>query len=181
MKTMIVIGLPLFLTGCASLVPSPAPTPFPTSRPVDFQFKYYWETGSLPPPYFFAYEIFVGPGAKGEIKFQADYSGDNTPIWIETIDITENDLDQLYEMLYAMGMFEKEWLQVTDTPTGGGASYLAGIAYEQAFNIPSYVAGEQQAQDAKALYEHIDSLVPKGTWDKLMALHDAYVAENEDA
>ncbi len=180
MKTMFFLSLPLLLTACASLMPSPEPTPFPMARPDDFQIKYYWETGSLPPPYFYAYEIFVGPGTRGELKFQADYNDEDPPVWIETIDITENDLDRLYEMLYAMGMFENEWLQVTDTPTGGSASYLTGIAYEQVFDIPRYVAGEQQAKDARVLYEHIDSLVPKEIWDKLLGLHDEYVEENEE-
>ena len=176
MNKIFFLGLPLLLTGCASLLS----TPFPTVRPDDFQLEYYWETGSLPPPYFYSYRITLGPGTRAEIEFQADYSGDNTPVWLEVIDITENDLDQLYEMLYTMGMFEKEWLQATDTPAGGSASYLKGVAYGQAFSIPSFVAGDQQARDARALYEHIEGLVPRETWVKLLALHDDYVAENEE-
>ena len=134
MNKIFFLGLPLLLTGCASLLS----TPFPTVRPDDFQLEYYWETGSLPPPYFYSYRIPLGPGTRAEIEFQADYSGDNTPVWLEVIDITENDLDQLYEMLYTMGMFEKEGRQVTDTPTGGSASSLTGMAYGNRFDIPSF-------------------------------------------
>ena len=176
MKNIFVLGLPLLLTGCSSL----GSTPFPSARPDDFQLEYYWETGSLPPPYFYSYRIYLGAGTQGEIKFQADYSGEQTPVWVEAVNLTENDLNRLYEMLYTMGMFEKEWLQATDTPAGGSASYLKGVAYGQAFSIPSFVAGDQQARDARALYEHIEGLVPRETWVKLLALHDDYVAENEE-
>lgn len=170
------------LSGCAVLpnrIEAPV-TPFPQIRPDDFHIEYYWETGSLPPPYFYFYEIKIGPGFIGEITFQADYSDQEPPIWIETIEISQDDLDGLYEMLYTIGMFDKEWLQVEDIPDGGSATKLIVYAFGQEFTIPSYVAGGQQSKDARALYEQIESLVSQEIWDKLMALHDQYVAENEE-
>lgn len=176
MKKLLLLVIFLGFVGCAT----PRSTPWPETRPDDFQIEYYWETGSLPPPYFYSYRITVGPGAGGEIKFQADYSGEETPLWVEAIDITENDLDQLYKTLIAMGMFEIEWLQATDIPTGGSASFLTGLAHGTKFSIPSFVAGKQQEKDARALYEYIKTLVPQETWEKLMSLHDEYVEKNEE-
>lgn len=151
-----------------------------SERPNDFQLEYYWETGSLPPPYFYSYQIFIGPGSKGEIRFQADYSGQDPPVWVESIEISEVELDQLYQMLHEMGMFEKEWRQAADTPDGGSASKLSGIASGHEFFIPSYVDNDQQAGDADALYEFIETLVPQNTWKKLMSLHDEYVEANDE-
>jgi len=172
----------LFMAGCAASEPIPVHTntPFLATRPDDFQVEYYWETGSLPPPYFYFYEVTIGPGPEGEIRFQADYSEQDPPIWIEPIAVSENDLDRLYGMLVNMGMFAKEWLQAEDIPDGGSASKLSVRAYGQNFTIPSYVAGEQLSKDARTLYKHIENLVPQETWDKLMVLHDEYVAENEE-
>ena len=152
MKNLFLIFFTLLLVGCAS-------TNFSSERPNDFQLKYYWETGSLPPPYFYSYRILIGPGTQGKIKFQADYSDEDPPIWIEAIKISENDLDQLYQMLYGMGMFEKEWQQEMDIPDGSIARKLSGLAYGEAFSIPSYVDGDQQAKDARMLYEVIEAKV----------------------
>lgn len=184
MKKLIPFFISLILVGCATPLLSPTitptTTPFPQVRPDDFQVEYYWETGSLPPPYFYLYRIRIGPEAIGEIEFQADYSDEDPPIWIEPLNISEADLDLLYEMLNDMGMFVQEWIQATDTPDGGSASKLSSFAHGQEFSIPSFVAGEQQSSDARELYEYIESLVPQETWDKLLVLHDEYVAENEE-
>lgn len=180
MRIFFLLFGPLFLVGCTVFAQTSTVTSFPQALSDDFEFEYYWETGSLPPPYFYSYTISVGPGAQGEIEFRADYSDEEPPIWIEIVAISEKDLDQLYRMFYDMGIFEKEWLQAADTPAGGSTSKLSGYVYGQVFSIPSFVAGDQQARDARALYEHIEGLVSQETWDKLMALHDEYVAENED-
>ncbi len=172
----------VMLSGC-SVLPyqiEATNTPFPRTRPDDFRIEYYWETGSLPSPHFYYYEINIGPGVVGEIKFQADYSDQEPPIWIESIEISRDDMDELYEMLYVIGLFDMVWLQVEDIPDGGSATKLLVYAYGQEFTIPSFVAGEQQSKDAMALYGQIESLVSQEIWDKLMALHDQYVAENEE-
>jgi len=49
--------------------------------------------------------------------------------------------------------------QAKDIPDGGSANKLSVTAYGQEFLIPSYVAGEERAKDAKALYEFIEGLV----------------------
>lgn len=176
MKKLLLLVIFLGFVGCAT----PRSTPWPETRPDDFQIEYYWETGSLPPPYFYSYKISIGPGNHGEINFQADYSDEDPPVWIENIEVSDAELGQLYQMLHEMGMFEKEWQQAADTPDGGSVSKLSGDAYGYEFAIPSFVAGKQQEKDARALYEYIETLVPQETWEKLLSLHDEYVEKNEE-
>jgi hypothetical protein len=157
-------------------------TPIPQTKPDDFQVQYTWETGSLPPPYFYAYTITLGPEAKGEISFVPGYSNNDPPRWIETWDLAADDLDQLYAILLYTGAFTKDWSQLEDIPTGGSADKLLITAYGQQFSIPSYVAGEQQAKDIRVVYNRIGTLVPQAIWNKLEAQHEEYVEahENED-
>ena len=91
MKDFFIPTIIVLLCSCSpALTPTPQPTATATMNPIshikpdDFQVQYYWEVGSLPPPYFYAYTITLGPEAKGEIRFMPGYSNDDPPIWIET-------------------------------------------------------------------------------------------------
>ncbi len=162
MRIIILLCSILFIAGCAvsAHVATLTNPPISDIRPDDFQVEYYWETGSLPPPYFYTYTITVGPGARGEIVFQADYKDEDPPIWSEVFEIQESDLDLLYTQLFEMGMFENTWQQVDDIPDGGSADKLSVMAYERVFSIPSYVDVKQRARDAREVYDYINSLVP---------------------
>ena len=182
MRKIILLCSILFIAGCAVIEPAVelANTPFPKTRPGDFQIKYYWETGALPPPYFYSYTIAIGPGVQGEIEFVADYEDEDPPVWVEQITISDQELDHLYQKLFEMALFEGGWQQAEDIPDGGSANKLSVTAYGQEFLIPSYVAGEERAKDAKALYELIEGLVSQEIWEELNTLHDEYVREHEE-
>ncbi|MBC8507499.1 MAG: hypothetical protein ISR58_02840 [Anaerolineales bacterium] len=179
--TILLIAI-LFLTGCTVSDPLPVltETPFSKIRPDDFQVEYYWETGALPPPYFYSYTITIGPGALGEIIFVADYKDEGPPIWVEKIAISDAELDDLYVRIFDMSLVEESWQQTDDIPDGGSANKLSVTAYGQDFSIPSYVADEEQAQAARVLFEYIEGLVSQEIWEKLNTLHDDYVREHEE-
>src|SRR5687768_8853812 len=96
--TKLLCLLLLFSFGCATSTEM-------KPRPADFRVQYHWSEGSLPPPYHSEYTIRLGPGLQGEIEFQPDYPSGDTPIWIETFEIEDEDLEKLYALMWAKGIF----------------------------------------------------------------------------
>ena len=189
MRKIILIIILLLLTACsteavqntvAENTATPMPTLLPRERPSDFQVSYYWETGSLPPPYFYSYTITIGPGAEGTIKFEPGYSTYDPPTWVEDFQLSESDLDLLYEELYQANIFVGEWQQKEDIPIGGSADKMAVTAYGRVYSVPSYVEGEEKSKAVREIYKEIEAFVPQEIWDKLNEQHDEYVLEHED-
>jgi len=160
--------------------PAPTATSLPRERPGDFQVRYYWETGSLPPPYFYSYTITIGPGTDGSLEFVPDYTTYDPPLWLEGFQVSERDLDLLYAALYQAEAFEAGWEQSEDIPTGGSADKMTIIAHGREYLIPSYVDDDEKSKAIKRVYEDIEAFVPQAIWDKLNAQHDQYVLEHED-
>jgi hypothetical protein len=191
-KFTVVALLVVFLLSSCSAPATPTPeekpddfptaTPFPEEKPDDFQVIYEWETGSLPPPYYYKYTIQLGPAPEGKITFVADYPSreDPPPTWIETFEISEADLILLYILLYQADAFSEAWIQMEDIPVGGSADDLSVTAYGIQIQIPAYLDGEQKADSMRFIYKQIEARVPQETWDQLYTLHDAYVQANSD-
>jgi len=166
----------ILLAACSAV--ASVPTPMPAERPDDFHVRYNWSVGSLPPVYHYRYTITVDSGMQGKIDFKAGYSPDET-VWTEQFSITPSDLDALYANMLNGGVFRTVFAEDDDPPVGGSLYSMNITAYDTSYDIPSFVAGEEQARTARALKEEIEALVPQEIWNKLNAQHDQYVAENE--
>ena len=179
-KKLALLFLALAFVACRSGDTTPLTTPIPREKSDDFQVQYYWEVGALPPPYFYSYTITIGPGLAGQITFEAGYEPDEESTWVESFPLTEGDLQQLYEKMYDAGIFEGEWKQQEDIPTGGSADKMTVIAYSAKYKIPSYVDGDEKARSIRAIYDQIEGYVTQEIWEELNAKHERYVQEHED-
>jgi hypothetical protein len=146
-------------------------------RPADFSLRYEWNEGSLPPPYYYEYTIRIGPGPQGEIEYRPDYAANDPPVWTETIPIQEADLDALYALCAEKGVFTTDWRPMDSPPIGGSSDSMEITADGSQISIPSFVAGEQGANDLREVYEAINALVPREIWTALQLQGDQYRME----
>ena len=171
MKILFLFILICLVTGCSTT---------PPIQSDDFQVQYHWATGSLPPPYYYSYTITLGPKNVGKIEFQPNYAYEDTPLWVEEFEVTNAQLEQIFSNLSEVGVFSRGWKQSGDVPTGGSSDNLTVINAGEEYKVPSYVADKQASSDIGEVYDLISSLVPKATWEDLLARHDQYVLEYED-
>ncbi|MCK6624398.1 MAG: hypothetical protein L6R45_04405 [Anaerolineae bacterium] len=127
----------------------------------------------MPPPYHYEYAIHLGPGAQGLIEFWPDYPGADTPVWTETFEVANEDLDKLYVLMGPQGLLIEAWLQSDDLPDGAPADSLQVTAEGRQIGVPSYVASAHQEQ-AQAVYARIKALLPRPIWTHLMARYEQY-------
>ncbi len=161
------LGLFLFFSlGCALLNQT-------KPKPEDFSLQYHWSESALPPPYHYEYAIHLGPGAQGLIEFWPDYPGADTPVWTETFEVANEDLDKLYVLMGPQGLLIEAWLQSDDLPDGAPADSLQVTAEGRQIGVPSYVASAHQEQ-AQAVYARIKALLPRPIWTHLMARYEQY-------
>lgn len=170
LKTICLVTL-FLLSACV-------PAALHAERPPDFELRYDWGTGSLPPPYNYHYTITIGPGTSGTIVFKADANAEDPVNWTESFPLSASEMDVLYAHLIEIGAFSKTWQQVEDLPDGGSVDELSITAYRKVYNIPAYIDGAEQARDKKAVEDEITSLVPPTIWEEWNARHVRYIAEN---
>jgi hypothetical protein len=164
--------------------PTAAPPAVPTStavpsggilirqRPTDFQTRYDWSAGSVPPPLHYSYTINLGPGQKGEILFTPDYATNDPPTWQEAFGVDEGKLETLYTLMAEQKVFTADWeaSKPARRLTGGRSESLKGIANGNEFAVPYWGAAF-----VREVYNSILALVPKPVWDKLNGQRDLYI------
>ena len=155
-------------------------TPTPSSSPSDFALELSWNTGSLPPEYTTSYLMTIGPELQGTLEYQFGY-GDKDEANQYSIDfqITQEQLEDLYQDLYDEDMFRSNW-QEGEISAGGPGSSLILTAYGEQYHIPSLseLSGEDYTR-VDAAIETIQGVVPAELWEEMQARQENYEIEYE--
>jgi hypothetical protein len=162
------------LIGCSRLSPT---TDVPDTRPDDFSVEYGWREGSLPPPYHYEYTIIIKPDGQGEVTMIPDYPSETAPKWTETFTVKEEELDSLYQVMVANGLFTQKWRTLDPSPVGGSRQSMTVTAGGKQVALEAHLVSDQEAS-AEAMYSAVEALVPKEIWDKLNARREQYMQEN---
>ena len=141
-----------------------------STPPTDFQVRYAWYEGSMPPPYYYEYEIRIGPGTRGRILFRPDYDVENPPTWTREFTVTEDDLNALYDMTVG----DRGWRRAAADElfaVGGPQMQLVVIAHDQARGAWSFSEDSPLAR----VGQYVKSLAPERVWHDLMTRRDEYI------
>lgn len=177
MKPWLVLALFIGVVSGCSLIP--ARDDPPEARPEDFSLVYKWSEGSLPPPYHYEYSIKVGTDGAGEVRMLPDYEYSNPPEWVEEFRATPAQLDEFYQSARAAGFFSTRWETEEDPPVGGSSESLAVTASGKEYLVPWSVPPDQQ-EEARALFEAVNRLVPAEIWASLESRRLKYMAKHPD-
>jgi hypothetical protein len=160
----------LLLGGCSTSSEVPP-------RPANFRVTYQWVETSLPRPYHYEYTIRIGPGLQGVIEYQPDYTFPTTPIWTETFELEDKDLENIYTLMGAKGVFTRFWRPVNPQPDPGELGPLVVIVDEQRFIVPAYTVDGPADGEVLDIYDALHALVPAATWQKLETRHQQYMQD----
>jgi hypothetical protein len=162
----------LALAACDFNTPAPA-TP-PTNAPADFKVTYEWRAGTMPPPYHYEYTVTVGPGAVGEVRFTPDYPGTGVPVWTEKLEVTPDQVKDLYGVVVSQRLLRNDWRELSSPPVGGSVEWATIEANGNKYTTPSALE-DPDAEAVAPLYEMVRSkIVPEAMWEKLQAERQKY-------
>lgn len=139
--------------------------------PGDFNVRYWWREGSVPPPYHYEYSINLSSRLEGSIIFYPDYPMEKPPVWTETFSVDMESLRKLYDLIVENELFGKTWTEIEDPPVGGSLEWLEVITGGNRIVVPGAINESQVVAD---IYGLIRDLVPLQIWDKLMNKYEAY-------
>lgn len=128
---------------------------------------YTWNTGSIPPPDYYEYEISAGPGQTGEIRLCPDYPGSGAPCWKESFKIATSSYKDLLRCLQQTAALQNG---ASSIPTVGGSYERLLIWREGHEPVDLAVASEY----GRRAVEIIKGLVPKDSWHRLLNKLEAY-------
>lgn len=147
------------------------------SRPDDFSISYQYNSGSVPPPYYYEYTITMTPAGQGEIQLVPDHAAESVPQWTETFELDDQTIDELYSLLVSEGAFSNNWQEASPPRLGAPSEVVQITAQGQQMQIPAQVAGEQNRTKDK-LTKAIKALVPESVWQSLKNRHTQYSKEH---
>jgi hypothetical protein len=176
---LVPVSAVLALAACDSPVgPTPTATTPVGQVPQDFSVTYEWRAGTMPPPHHYEYTVVVGADGKGSVIFRPDYPSDKVPTWTETFAVGDEEIRGLYSLVVEKNMLRDNWRELDSPPVGGSVEWAEIRASSKEHRVPiALEVGDSTV--AAELYEHVKSLVPQATWDKLMSQRDEYVREYE--
>ncbi len=175
MKTLILLLVLVLLSACGGFSGSGAET----TRPEDFQVRYEFAEGSLPPPYYYQYSLQIGPGEEAEISMTPDYPGEGVPTWTETFTLTAAEVDALYQQLVSLGLLSTRWAAEDDPPVGGSRTWLEALVNGREIRVPPYPVSSQRDR-AGELLEAVQAVVPQDILDGLLARRESYMEAHPD-
>lgn len=162
MKPFITTTCLVFLL--ATLFACTAPK-MPAERPDDFSITYHWDTGSLPPPYHYEINLTIpGPNSGGQLELLLGYSSNDEPPLREDFEMSEQQLDELYQKLVDEGLFTRKWKETNIPPMGAQVEWLTARAEGKEVYIPAYLASESAQDAADMIYASMRSLIPDHLW-----------------
>ena len=170
----------IFISGCLfTCGDNPAgPATVPAEMPPDFAVQQVFASGTVSPPYYFAYNIFLSAVTSDSIVFHCDYIDGGSydpPIWTYGFDAAESDLDDLYQLMRKQQAFRDEWDEIEDPPVGGSTRRLVIMVNKHEFEVPYW---PENPAPLDTVYTYINSLVPSEIWDTLWARQDHYITDH---
>lgn len=145
----------------------------------EFNLRYSWSEGSIPPPYHYEYDILFDSTGNGRVDMVPDYSGPGVPRWTEPFAVAPEAARDLYARMASDGLLAQEWRRLDDPPVGGSHAWLSVTAGGRQIEIPAFPV-EGQRERAARIYTAIRALVPQAVWDKLEAQREEYVRQHQE-
>jgi hypothetical protein len=135
---------------------------------------YHYQTGSIPPPYFYSYELRIASTGSGTLLYYPDYSEDT--VWTFAINITEDDLKVLNSSILESNILGGQIPSVPDSqkPIGGPLENLTVILYQdpnldqlpQQITTP-YFPEKEYTEKLEKLSDLMKRFIPETTWKEI--------------
>jgi hypothetical protein len=146
------------------------------------EITYSYQTGTVPPPYFYHYNFTVNSGGFGTLVYQPDYP--DTETWFYTIKLTHEEIKQVDEAIIKSKILDETIPALADTlrPIGGSLENVIVMLVQspdldqmpQKIVTPEFPQTKYKEQ-LDELYTIIKNLIPQSTWDEINARKDEFI------
>ncbi len=138
------------------------------------EITYYYNIGSLPPPYHYSFEITVNTGIAGVIVYYPGYEKDST--WVYNFEISESRLKKINEAIIRSNVLNDQIPELpNDKIPDGGSSQNLTITLPQDPSLDQtpprivtpFYPEESYEEKLGGIYSVIKEAVPNYIWDEI--------------
>lgn len=151
--------------------------------------QYYFQTGTVPPPYYYSYSILINTDKKVILKYIAGYLQDDTNTFNYELTLTNDQLKTLNDEIEKSEVIEGDIKSLPQdrTPVGGSNNSLRITFVNPNPNLdqPPRIKDitpfpeKQWVEKLDNLYKYIKELVPKANWDDAAKRRDEYMEKHK--
>jgi hypothetical protein len=134
--------------------------------PPDFSVLFFYHEGSLPSPDYYEYTILVRPDGSGELRFWPDYPAHHPEPVLFPFYASQAELADLYRQMTQVGLFNRQWRETENPPTGGSRAWIEVTAEQKQYAIPPNLTPREKAR-AEQIYAAVRALIPPEVWQRL--------------
>ena len=143
----------------------------PQQCPQDFAIYSYWNTGALPPEYYYEIEIEINPDHKGTLTYQAGYESESEKENAFQFSVDEKTWNDFYWWLKTNKVFRNNWQESKEIMVGGSGTQVKLQMNGEKYEIPSVaVLSKNERQLFSEIQNHINALVPEEIWQAVALL-----------
>lgn len=135
---------------------------------------YHYQTGTVPPQYYFSYDLTVASGGMMTLAYHPGYQTDST--WTYQLTASSENIAALDKAIKESGVLTETIPELPQEhrPIGGSLSHVIIILQQdpnldqmpRRITTPEFPV-EAFKEKLKTLYEQIVKLVPIATWDEI--------------
>lgn len=143
---------------------------------------YHFQTGTIPPPHYYRYDLTINSAGFGTLVYYPDYSEMDS--WVFALKFSEEDINNLDKLITDSNFLNETIPSLPDSllPIGGPLKNLTIVMAQdpnldqvpQRIKIP-YFPAEGYKEKIDALYGEIVKLVPQSTWDEIQTRKDEFI------
>ena len=143
----------------------------PQQRPEDFAIYSYWNSGALPPEYYYEIEIEIDPDRNGTLTYQAGYESESEKENVFQFSVDEKTWDDFYLWLKTNKVFRNNWQESKEIMVGGSGTQVKLQMNGEKYEIPSEaVLSKEERQLDSEIQNHINALIPEEIWQAVELL-----------
>jgi hypothetical protein len=147
---------------------------------------YHYQTGTVPPPYYYSYDLTINPSGTGTLVYSPNYGKDTT--WVYNITLSEDDVNRLSSAISESGVLTGTISELPDSlrPIGGA---LQNISIQQPRDpnldqtpgriVVPYFPKPEFREKIMNLYSQIKKMVPQSIWDEIDLRKGEYIKNHK--
>ncbi len=138
--------------------------------------QYHYQTGSIPPPYYYEYDIFINTSGTGTLVFHPSYVTDSSKSYENyTFTVSESGIKSLNKEIKKSKVLTSTFEELEKHPIGGSLQNAIILLYQdpatdhqpKRVTTPTFPASSKQKIALDKLYAKIKSFVPQKIWDDM--------------
>jgi hypothetical protein len=135
---------------------------------------YHFQTGTVPPPYYYSYELHINSGGECNLTYRPTYSNDS--IWVYKFNLISDQINELDSIVIKSGVLTDSINSLPENkhPIGGSIKNIIITLYQDptfdrmppVIKTPYFPTAEFK-EKLENLYDSAGALIPQNIWDEI--------------